>query len=117
MNNLEERQARYLKDSVQIRLGGLAANLSRIGSFARNFANKDAVNSLLEESKYFIEWTAAETGAVKATELIELQITLARWQVNWDGIWSDEATRLQIGTKAQELSKRVLISAGLLESK
>jgi len=51
---------RYLRDNVPVRLGGLAANLSRIKSFSAHDASREAVESIIDESKFFIEWTAAE---------------------------------------------------------
>lgn len=49
---------RYMKDELPVRLGGLAANLSRIKSFSANENSREAVASLIDESKMFIEWTA-----------------------------------------------------------
>ncbi len=46
---------RYLRDEFPVRLGGLAANLARIKSFSDHPDHRDAVESLLEESKFFIE--------------------------------------------------------------
>lgn len=60
MKDLNATRQRYLRDDLTVRLGGLAANLSRIKSFAGHDANREAVESMIEESKYFIEWTAAE---------------------------------------------------------
>jgi hypothetical protein len=71
---------RYLRDSLPVRLGGLAANLRRIKSFSALEANRTAVESMLDESKYFIEWTAAEAEVQTASELVELQVQMARWQ-------------------------------------
>jgi hypothetical protein len=84
---------RYLRDSVSVRLGGLAANLRRIQSFAGHDANLAVVESLLEESKFFIEWTAREAEIDTAAELVELQIQLARWQRNWPTLWTDPLQR------------------------
>ena len=61
---------RYLRDDLPIQLGGLAANLSRIKSFASHDANREAVESLLEESKFFIEWIAPEAEIDTAAELV-----------------------------------------------
>lgn len=80
---------RYLRDSLPVRLGGLAANLSRIKSFAAHEGGREAVESLLDESKFFIEWTGSEAKIEQAEELVELQIQLARWQHNWERIWSN----------------------------
>ena len=63
---------RYLRDTLPIRLGGLAANLARIKSFSHNIANYKVIESLLEESKFFIEWTANATEVNTAAELVEL---------------------------------------------
>ena len=86
-------QERYLRDSIPVRLGGLAANLRRIKSLAAQEISRDAIASLIEESKFFIEWTARETLTVTAAQLVELQIQLARWQHNWPQIWSDPTRR------------------------
>lgn len=80
---------RYLRDSLPVRLGGLAANLSRIKSFATQNAGRDAVESMLDESKHFIEWTAAKTEIQTAAQLGELQVQMARWQLTWTKTWSD----------------------------
>jgi hypothetical protein len=80
---------RYLRDNVSVRLGGLAANLRRIKSFAGHDANLAVVESLLEESKFFIEWTAREADIDTAAELVEFQIQLARWQHYWPTLWTD----------------------------
>jgi hypothetical protein len=105
---------RYLRDDLSIRLGGLAANLSRIKSFAAHEASREAVESLIDESKFFIEWTAAQAESHAAAELVELQIQLARWQHNWAGIWADPIQRRQIADQSRIWSKRVLEISGIL---
>ena len=87
---------RYLRDPLPIRLAGLAANLSRIKSFAAHEGGREAVGSLLEESKFFIEWTGAEAESENAAELVELQIQLARWQHYWGQIWSNREQRQKV---------------------
>ena len=107
-------QQRYLRDGLTVRLGGLAANLSRIKSFASHDANRDAVESMIDESKYFIEWMAAEVGVDIAAELVELQVQLAGWQHNWASIWTDPTQRQQMSEQLSAWSKRVLEMSGLL---
>ncbi|MGI8641142.1 MAG: hypothetical protein ACR2MG_14500 [Pyrinomonadaceae bacterium] len=114
MNNLEQRRERFLKDSVPVRLGGLAANLARIGSFVKNPANLEAVRQLVEESKFFIEWTAGETQIETSAKLIDLQIQLAINQRNFEKTWEDEERRLSFGQKAKVWSNEVLQNSGLL---
>jgi len=105
---------RYLRDDLPVRLGGLAANLSRIKSFATHEASREAVESVIDESKFFIEWTAADAEISTAAELVELQIQLARWQRNWSGIWADQGQRRKVAEQSAAWSRRVLEMSGLL---
>jgi len=114
MNNLEQRRERFLKDSVPVRLGGLAANLARIGLFVKNPANLEAIRQLVEESKFFIEWTAGETQIETSAKLIDLQIQLAINQRNFEKTREDEERRLSFGQKAKVWSNEVLQNSGLL---
>lgn len=116
MQNPGRIRERYLRDDVATRLGGIAANLARVSSFSRNPANKDAVNSLLDESKYFIEWTAGEAISDTAAELVEMQVQIARWQYRWDMIWEDPTSRMTVAQQAQMWSDRLLEASGLLEA-
>lgn len=116
MKNQEAIRARYLRDELAVRLGGLAANLRRIKSFSAQAANRSAVESLIDESKYFIEWTAADVEVTKAAELMELQVQLARWQYNWENIWSDGTLRAQMAEQSRTWSDRILILSGLLSA-
>ncbi len=109
-------QERYLRDTLPVRLGGLAANLSRIKSFAVHESSRDAVESLIDESKFFIEWTAADAEIQTAAELVALQIQLARWQCNWSHIWVDLDQRRLLAEESSVWSKRVLELSGLLRT-
>lgn len=105
---------RYLRDALPVRLGGLAANLSRIKSFANHDANREAVESILDESKFFIEWSAPEVTIYTAAELVELQIQLACWQRRWTSIWDDPKQRSKVVEQSSIWSKRILDLSGLL---
>ncbi len=109
-------QERYLRDTLPVRLGGLAANLSRIKSFAAHEANRDAVESLIDESKYYIEWTAVGAEIEVSAELVEVQVQLARWQYQWGQIWFDPVRRGQVAEASGIWSKRVLELSGLLRT-
>ena len=65
---------RYLRDQLSVRLGGLAANLARIRSFSDHPDHRDVVESLLEESKFFIEWTVPDAELDVQTVFVELQL-------------------------------------------
>jgi len=107
-------QERYLRDELPIRLGGIAANLARIKSFSNNIANYEVVESLLDESKFFIEWTAIDAEMNMAAELVDLQIQLAQWQRSLPRIWTDSAQRLRIAEQSHFWSERILDMSGLL---
>lgn len=105
---------RYLRDALPIRLGGLAANLARVESFSDHDGHREAVEYLLHESKYFIEWTALDAGLGIQSELVELQRQLAQWQYGLNTIWPDRAKRAAVAHEAGNWSKRVLAASGLL---
>lgn len=105
---------RYMRDELPVRLGGLAANLGRIKSFSENESNRSVVESLIEESKYFIEWTAREAEIETAAQLVELQLELVRWQYKMSQLWSDPNHRKQIAEKSIAWSKQVLANSGLV---
>src|SRR4030067_1493174 len=104
---------RSLSGSLAIRVGGLAANLARIKSFSDHPDHRDVIESLLDESKFFIEWTAPETGIDLQVELVALQLQLACWQRSWGDIWADPLQRAAVGEQAQTTSERGLKRSGL----
>lgn len=106
---------RYMHDSLPVRLGGLAANLSRIKSFSVNDNSRETVASLIDESKMFIEWAAPEAEITTAALMVDVQIQLALWQIHWDGIWADNTQRRHIAEKSGLWSKQILEMSGLLK--
>ena len=116
MNNEAAIKERYLRDPLPIRLGGLAANLARIQSFSDHPKNRDVVKNILEESKFFIEWTALETQPEVQAELVALQRQLSLWHYGWNILWADETLRQAVAEKAGRWSQRVLEASGLLSS-
>lgn len=100
---------RYLRDPLPLRLGGLAADLARIASFAENPKNREAVASLLEEGKHFAEWAAAEAPVEIQAALAEVQVSLAVWQRRWERGQSEPSLRNQ----AAQWADRLLTLSGL----
>ena len=88
---------RYLQGQLTIRLGNLSSNLARIKSRYQNAANGELIESLLQESKLFIEWTAQDAEIEIAVELVEWQIQLACCQYSWARIWEDAQQRMRVG--------------------
>ena len=113
MKNEKAIRERYMRDDLSIRLGGLAANLARVESFSSHPDHCQLVESLLEESKFFIEWTTSAADMEVQAELVDLQLVLARWQQRWADIWSDTAERSAVALKAGSWSKRVLELSGI----
>ena len=114
LKNLEEIKARYLRDSLPVRLGGISADLARIASFAPMVDNWKMVQSLLEESKFFIEWTAQEASLEQKAFLVELQIQLALWHRDWAEIHTNSEEREKLSQQASLWSKKVLEMSGLV---
>ncbi len=98
---------RYLREELPVRLGGLAANLARASSFSTNSVNREVVNSLLEESKLFIEWTAGEAE-------VDMAAQLALWQLDWDRVWADQGQRAHVAEGCRMWSARILDLSGLV---
>ncbi len=78
MKNLNEIRERYLKEPFDKRLGHLASDLARISALLENSKNKKAIDDILEESKFFIEWTVLEAPSNVQRLLSEIQIKLAQ---------------------------------------
>ena len=115
MTNLFAVRERYLRDPLPIRLGGLAANLARVRSFSDHPDHRDVVRQLLEESKWFIEWTAPDAPPATQAALVECQRQLARWQLSWAQIWGDPQQRAEVAEQAGLWSQQVLEMSGLLQ--
>jgi hypothetical protein len=116
MKDFTSTKARYLRDALPVRLGGLAADLARIGSTAVNPANGRVVEVLLEEARRFIEWTAEELDADSAGELIDLQLALTLWLHAWQNARIHTVERALLAHQAVCWSDRVLALSGLIAS-
>ncbi len=77
MGNLEEIKKRFLENNLSVRLGCIASDLARISSFIKMRNNQRVVNDLIEQSKFFIEWTAPKVSLDIQEQLVNLQIKLA----------------------------------------
>lgn len=107
-------RARYLRDATPTRLGGIAANLARVDSFSRHEEGRAAVESLLEESKHFIDWAGPELDIEMAVELAGLQRQIVQWHRHLDEVWTDPTQRRKLSDSARAWSDRVLHLSGLL---
>lgn len=105
---------RFIRDQSSVRLGGIAANLARIESFADHPGHGPVIERLIRESEFFIEWTVTDTELPVQEALVECQRTLARWRLNWKNIWDDDSTRASVASEAGRWSQRLLELSGLL---
>ncbi|MGB8657391.1 MAG: hypothetical protein WCE90_06345 [Candidatus Zixiibacteriota bacterium] len=111
MKNIEAIKARYLHDDLHIRLGGIAANLARISSASSDPQDWEAVLTMLEETKFFIEWTAPDASLNVQAFLVEVQIQLALWQRIWAKIHTEVQEREKLQNWSRVMSERVFTVA------
>lgn len=107
MQNSEEIKKRFLKSNLFTRLGCIASNLGRIESFSKMPNNQKVINDLIEESKFFIEWTTPELNLDIQVELVNTQLKLA--------LWNYLRNQKQISKDAGRLSEKILKLSGLIE--
>lgn len=115
MKNLEAIRTRYLQQDQARRIGGLAANLARVASFSDKPGNFKAVVTLIEESKFLIEWIAPDLPLDVQTKLVELQIQLSLWHLKFSEICQNPELLKKMITQASAWSKEILKLAGLIE--
>jgi hypothetical protein len=72
------------------------------------------VSKLLEESAWFIEWSAPDAPIDTQIQLVACQRDIARWRLSWKKIWSDETRRADVTHQAGAWSRRFLNLSGLL---
>jgi len=114
MTDKEKKRERYLRDSLPRRLGGLAATLGRISSSARNASDPTVALALLEEAKYYIEWTAAETEPETAAELVSMQTLITLWEKAWESAFQNKTQRTLLSVQAKQWSDWTLGVSELL---
>jgi len=114
IQNKAKLRERFLRDPLPRRLGGLSATLGRISSSARNSTDAAVVKNLLEEAKYLIEWTAAETIPETAAELVSMQTLITIWIKAWDSASREKIQHTLLSVQAKQWSDRTLDLSGLM---
>lgn len=99
---------RYTRDTVQVRMGGLAANLLRIKSFSDNPKHAKVVRQLIIESEHFAEWAGVDSDINVQAKLVDLQILLAQWAYTWDDIWHDKTRLRSVAAHADRWAQDIL---------
>ncbi len=115
MINKERRRERFMRDTLPVRLASLAADLARVSSSARHVTGAESVASMLEESQYFIEWTAAEAEPEIAAELVDIQRMVGLWRKAWPEAQNNRTQRTLLSVQAKKWSDVILRYSGLVE--
>ena len=113
IQNKDKLRDRFLRDPLPRRLGGLAATFGRISSSARESPDPMTVARLLEEAKYLIEWTAADTEPETAAELISIQRLINLWLRAWENASQHKEQRILLSAEAKHWSDRAMDFSGL----
>ncbi|MFH1335811.1 MAG: hypothetical protein ABII96_04785 [Candidatus Zixiibacteriota bacterium] len=111
MLNMETIKSRYMQDGLDKRLGGIAANLTRIASFSVNPQNWEAVQTMLEETEFFIEWAVPDAPLNVQVFLVEVQVQMSLWHRNWPMIYSKIQNREKLQQWSRLVSEKVLMLA------
>ena len=114
MIDKERAKLRFMRDPIPRRLGGIAASLGRIASSAKSAGSENNVLEMMQEVKYYIEWTAPELEPELAAELADIQIALALWQRGWHEEKQSRQQRTILSFQAKKWSDAVLAASGLL---
>ncbi len=116
MTNWGRRRERYLRDPLPIRLGGLSATLARISSLAKHDISNAALETMFEESLYFVEWTAADAEPEVAAALVDIQLMIGLWRRAWPEAQHGKAQRTLLSVQAKKWADQVLDYSGLLDA-
>jgi hypothetical protein len=108
MIDRELQKQQFTQDNIPTRLGKLANQLNRIYSLSHDSTQADLVKSLINESRYFIEWTAPEMDIDLAAELVDLMRFLTRWLAHWEEINNDNEVKNQTSQQLTNWTERVL---------
>jgi hypothetical protein len=87
---------------------------SETRTFSNNPAHGDAVAQLLEESAWFIEWTAADAPVETRVLLLACQREIVRWRRSWNEVWASTGRRAEIAERSGIWSEQLLAVSGLV---
>ena len=115
MKEREKLREHFVSHPVSVRLLSLVNHLARVESQADDPAQSEAVQKVIRESMFFIEYIVPDVELNLQVELFELQRLLARWYHHWAEIEADEAQRKAVAEQAGEWSQRARQAAELLQ--
>ncbi len=112
MIEVTPKQQIFMQDDVTTRLRRLATHLSQIQSLWTQGSSEDLILALVDESRYFIEWTVPDMVKAddidRACELVDLVRLMTRWLFHWDDIWTDAEQKQSASAQISYWLQRVL---------
>lgn len=97
---------RFMGDSKAIRLGGIASNLNRLANLSKTPGfDQHTFQAVLDETKFFTEWTAKDLKLKEQVQVLALQRTLA-------GLTPVDAEK-----KTRQWANKILSISGLMKRK
>jgi hypothetical protein len=112
MIQMTPEQKNFTQDDVTTRLRRLATHLSQIQFLWTQGSSEDLILVLVDESRYFIEWTVPDMVKAddidRACELVDLVRLLTRWLFHWDNIWTDAEQKQSASVEISYWLQRVL---------
>jgi hypothetical protein len=112
MIEVTPKQQIFMQDDVTTRLRRLATHLSQIQSLWTQGSSEDVILALIDESRYFVEWTVPDMVKAddidRACELVDLVRLLTRWLFHWDNIWTDAEQKQSASAQISYWLQRVL---------
>ncbi|MFN6455745.1 MAG: hypothetical protein RM022_026595 [Nostoc sp. EfeVER01] len=112
MIEVTPKQQIFIQDDVTTRLRRLATHLSQIQSLWTQGSSEDLILALVDESRYFVEWTVPDMVKAddidRACELVDLVRLLTRWLFHWDDIWTDAEQKQSASVQISYWLQRVL---------
>ena len=112
MKNLPAIRERFLQENTQMKLGHLASDLARIASLLNMQAGEKALQNVMEETKFFAEWTAPDTDPETQAFLLEIRSLITEKELEWDSLSNDENWRDETAKCLRNLSNKLLKKAG-----
>ena len=114
ISNIDEIKDRYLREPFNRRLGHLASDLMRVSGFLDNIKNRKVVTDILEESKFFIEWTAPDAPSHIQELFSEMQSRLALWHRHLLMVREDPKEIVELAKSTKRWGTQLVQLSGLL---
>src|SRR2546423_10788066 len=97
----ESLYGRYMRDPLPIRLGNLSSSLGRLADSIDRPERRQIALDMIDECKWFIEWTGAEAQTEVAADLVRIQVILAGWQRTLADLTKAESDTAEYANKAR----------------